>query len=224
MFEKLKELIAGALKIKSSDINDDFSLKTGRFKTSAGSVILGNIVRKVSGQQVDCRNVNTFGELTALLNAETSSASDAPNTEEIKAPKTDEETATPKSEEQNVSVSGHLVCGVDIQEIEVFPDVTDYWTEPFYTDNFTSDEIAYCVTAASPRHSFAARWCAKEALHKCGDKYLNIPLCDIQISKRLNGTLKIEVKADNEWSELGLSCSISHADKYAIGMVTGFEA
>ena len=235
MIEKLKQLIANTLKINASDIDDSFSLKTGKFKTSFGAAILDNIVKKVSGRRVDCKKVNTFGELTALLGNENSETV-APETVAVNEATTPETyrtaseppTSEPASKEISTPPIGNMagsriVCGIDIQEIETFPDVTDYWTESFYTDNFTSDEIAYCVTAASPRHSFAGRWCAKEALQKCVTKYTETPFRDIQIGKKASGQLKIEVKINGQWQELGaLSCSISHADKYAVGMVTGF--
>lgn len=249
MIEKLKQLIANTLKINASDIDDSFSLKTGKFKTSFGAAILDNIVKKVSGKRIDCKKVNTFGELTALVdenneNSKNSSIipavpeekrepitpdsvqNSAPvmkNTESMGSTKNPEGTERAEHADNIENMAGgRIVCGIDIQEIETFPDVTDYWTESFYTDNFTSDEIAYCVIAASPRHSFAGRWCAKEALQKCVTKYNGTPFHDIQIGKKASGQLKIEVKINGQWQELGLSCSISHADKYAVGMVTGF--
>ena len=248
MIEKLKQLIANTLKINASDIDDSFSLKTGKFKTSFGAAILDNIVKKVSGKRIDCKKVNTFGELTALVdeNSENSSTIPVapegvrepimPNSVSSSAPvmentastgSTKNPEGTERAENIENMTGNRIVCGIDIQEIETFPDVADYWTESFYTDNFTSDEIAYCVTAASPRHSFAGRWCAKEALQKCVTKYSGTPFHDIQIGKKASGQLKIEVKINGQWQELGLSCSISHADKYAVGMVTGcagFEA
>ena len=122
------------------------------------------------------------------------------------------------------SVSGSMICGIDIQEIEIFPKADDYWSESFYTDNFTDSEIAYCVAADSPRRSFAARWCLKEALHKCGNDYLDIPLKDIQSVKTTGGVLRIEIRNEQGgWIRLPFACSISHADHYAVGIVTGMR-
>ena len=116
-----------------------------------------------------------------------------------------------------------MVCGIDIQEIDIFPEAADCWSESFYTDNFTPDEIAYCITADSPRHSFAARWCLKEALHKCGSEYYDIPLSDIRSVRTDSGMLRVEIKDNGVWKQLPYACSISHADDYAVGMVTGFK-
>lgn len=215
--DDLKKMIADVLKVSTTDIDNGYSLKSGKLKSSAGRVILGNMVRKVFGRKVDT-NVETFEELMAKIEGDESSVeSETMNEFSLSGEETEEPVPAP-------SITGKPVCGIDIQEIDIFPEVEDYWAESFYTDNFTKNEIAYCVTAASPRHSFAGRWCVKEALHKCGSKYYNIPLRDIQVVKQKCGTLSIEICGDNgEWIELSLSCSLSHADNYAVGMVTGFD-
>lgn len=213
--DEIKKLIANTLKINAADINDDFLLKSGKMKTSAGSVILSNIVKKIYGVKMSCENVSTFGELIRMAQGGNIDESEpvplAADIEEYP-----ERTDSP--------ITGqYFVCGIDIQEVDVFPEVDDYWKESFYTDSFTKNEIAYCVTAASPRHSFAARWCLKEALHKCGAKYYGIPLSNIQVVKQRSGAVILEMLEDNSWKALPFSCSLSHAEKYAVGMVTGFE-
>jgi phosphopantetheine--protein transferase-like protein len=114
-------------------------------------------------------------------------------------------------------------CGIDIQEIDIFPECEDYWSESFYTSNFTDEEIAYCATADSPRSSFAARWCAKEALHKCSGKYFNIPLRDIQVAKNSDGSVRIEIWKNGKWAVIPASCSLSHSENYATAVVISAE-
>lgn len=213
--DEIKKLIADTLKINAADIDDDFLLKTGRLKTSAGSVILSNIVKKVYGVKLDCKEMSTFGELISIV--------DGGNVEAYEVVPLEENTEEVVESTDSPIIGQHLVCGIDIQEIDTFPAVDDYWKESFYTDNFTKNEIAYCVTADSPRHSFAARWCVKEALHKCGAKYYSVPLSNIQTVKQRSGAVTLEVLEDNSWKALPFSCSLSHADKYAVGMVTGIE-
>ncbi len=229
--DKLRKMIAGTLGVNASDITEDFSLKVQKFKTSAGSVILGNMVKKVYGRKVDCRNVSTFGELLARINGDGApevSGKDTAVKEDIKPVYTaDSENGNQNAEKKPVR-RGRMdalrpVCGIDIQEIDVFPKTDDYWSESFYTDNFTKDEIAYCITAPEPRHSFAARWCLKEALHKCGDLYYDIPLKDIQAVRLKTGELRVEIRDDDGgFTRLPFACSISHADHYAVGMVMGY--
>jgi phosphopantetheine--protein transferase-like protein len=87
----------------------------------------------------------------------------------------------------------------------------------------SDEEIAYCITASSPRHSFAARWCVKEALHKCSSKYDTIPLRDIQVAKNANGSVRVEIRENNQWVTLPVACSLSHAENYAVAMVISVE-
>lgn len=217
--EEIKRLLSDTLKVRVSDIGNAFPLRTGKLKTSAGSVIISNIVRKVCGVKVDCRKVSTFGELMSLIHGEPEEP------EKESSVVAEEERARDKSIIPPAVVpAGRIVCGIDIQEIDIFPEADDYWTESFYTENFTKDEIAYCVTAASPRHSFAARWCVKEALHKCGPEYYGLPFSDIQVVKQRSGAVSLEVLENGSWMALPLSCSLSHADCYAAGMVTGFSS
>lgn len=212
--DELKKMIANTLKVSITDIDSEFSLKRGKLKTSAGSVILGNMIAKVYGQKIDCSTISTFGELLKIVENDTTESV-------IEGIKT-EENVEEDSHESAVNIAGNgLVCGIDIQEIDIFPETDDYWSESFYTDNFTNEEIAYCVTADSPRHSFAGRWCVKEALHKCCEKYYDIVFKDIQVAKHKNGNVSIEIRKNNKWHELPIVCSISHADNYAVGIVTG---
>ncbi len=232
--QSLMRMIAQSLDIKEDEVTYDFSLNVSKFKSSAGSVILNNIVNKIYGKKVDLENISTVGELIARI--ENADISGDRKTTDVDNPDDNsdyEENFTNKKEENydNASFPGFqqranvsLVCGIDIQEIDIFPEVNDYWEETFYTDNFTSDEIAYCVTTVSPRHSFAARWCLKEALHKSGDKFFALPLKDIQVVKLSSGRIQIEVRnKKDQWDLLPFACSISHADHYAVGMVTGIS-
>ena len=229
--DRLKMMIADSLGVERNDINSEFSLRAGKFKTSAGSVILGNMIRKVYGQKVDTRRVTTFGDLIALVEGgevATETAGASPEITEIEDQTI--ETESPADErgnthntETDVPHGSALVCGIDIQEISIFPEAADYWSESFYSDNYTDEEIAYCSTADSPRHSFAARWCLKEALHKCGKEYYDIPLKDIQIKANVEGILSIEIREEKSWRTLPFACSLSHADNYAVGIITGVK-
>ena len=211
--DELKQRIADILKVNVASIDNGFPLNQGRLKTSAGTLILSNAIKKIYGKSVNCKNVSSFGELMSRINGEEVAAD--------LASKTNVDSPCSATKLVATNNSGLPVCGIDIQEIDVFPESDDYWKEDFYTDNFTKDEIAYCVLADSPRHSFAARWCVKEALHKCGAVYYNIPLIDIQVAQNKDGLLRVELREGDNWTVLPLSCSLSHAENYAVGMVTG---
>ncbi|WP_158809378.1 holo-ACP synthase [Beijerinckia sp. L45] len=58
--------------------------------------------------------------------------------------------------------------GVDIELVDALPHAGDYRDHPFYEDNFTAKEIAYCLRQADVRASFCGTWAAKEAILKSG--------------------------------------------------------
>ena len=124
--------------------------------------------------------------------------------------------ALPYSRNPRVKVGENIKVKVIVEDVNKF-----FRTPTPMRANFTNEEIAYCVTADSPRHSFAGRWCVKEALHKCCEKYYDIVFKDIQVAKHKNGNVSIEIRKNNKWHELPIVCSISHADNYAVGIVTG---
>jgi len=214
---ELKERIAAVLGVNAESITDDFSLREGKFKTSAGTVILSNIVKKIYGKKVNCRNRTTFGELVARIEGEKYIEKIDNKLHDVSRDKSS------SYKDVEIQVKGLPVCGIDIQEIDIFPEADDYWREHFYTEDFTKDEVAYCIKTDSPRHSFAGKWCAKEALHKCGPQFYNVPLKDIQVLAGNDGNLVVELRANgNEWRRIPFSCSISHADNYAVGMMVGY--
>lgn len=65
-------------------------------------------------------------------------------------------------------VTGTAVVGIDIEDVDSMPHADDYREHPFYQDNFTPAEIAYCVLQANVRASFCGTWAAKEAILKTG--------------------------------------------------------
>ena len=57
--------------------------------------------------------------------------------------------------------------GTDIESAANLSWTGDPWTDPFYLENFTSGEIAYCLRRPDPRLSLCGLWSAKEATIKC---------------------------------------------------------
>jgi phosphopantetheine--protein transferase-like protein len=229
MQAKLKAAIAKTANASEKDITDHFSLDIQKFQSSAGSVILSNIVKKIYKQKIDCSGIKTFGEL--VVHAESSDNRDKTLITEQKKIETIPEVSTgnalniPVSENSNppINIPGVFSCGIDIQDISVFPETDDYWTEPFYQENFTGEEIAYCATTGFPRQHFAARWCIKEALRKNGPAFLSLPFNNIRVRKWQDGSVFIETYSDGVWRRIAASCSMSHSDRFAVGMVIVYE-
>jgi len=96
--------------------------------------------------------------------------------------------------------------GIDIELINNLPNSNDYWTDEFYTSNFTNNEISYCLLKENPKESFAGKYAAKEAVMKILNNSKINSLKEIEILNRKDG-----VPYFNE----EISISISHANDYA---------
>jgi phosphopantetheine--protein transferase-like protein len=101
-----------------------------------------------------------------------------------------------------------LDLGVDIELVSNFPVTDNYAGHSFYQDNFTPEEIAYCIQQPSPAESFAGLFCAKEAMVKADNRM-----------KEFNFS-QLTIKHSNEGKPLtdGFSLSISHAGGLAIAV------
>jgi phosphopantetheine--protein transferase-like protein len=117
-------------------------------------------------------------------------------------------------------------CGVDMELIEKFPSVADYWEDPFYSACFTPAEIAYCLTQEAPALHFAARWCAKEALKKCDPDLLSEEMRNLEVASGDSQEPSLHHHVDGEVRRLPHSVSLSHTPLAAIAIVirVGTEA
>ena len=110
------------------------------------------------------------------------------------------------------TVSSLSTCqvGIDIQEIKELPDSDDFWEDEFYKSNFTSSEIAYCVTKDNPKQSFSGLYACKEALIKSNNNlnWENINICHNEKGKPVFENYNI---------------SISHSGQYSIAIALQVE-
>jgi phosphopantetheinyl transferase (holo-ACP synthase) len=74
-----------------------------------------------------------------------------------------------------------LAIGLDRESADNLPSPGDPWSEPFYVENFTRTEIAWCLCQPDPRLSFCGLWCAKEAALKCGREFAGLRPIEIEI-------------------------------------------
>src|ERR1035441_2239210 len=74
-----------------------------------------------------------------------------------------------------------LAVGLDIESADNLPASADPWSEPFYVDNFTRAEIAWCLRQPDPHMSFCGLWSAKEAALKCGREFAGLRPIEIEI-------------------------------------------
>ena len=99
--------------------------------------------------------------------------------------------------------------GIDIEEVAALPEADDYREHPFFQDNFTSAEIAYCVRRPDVRASFCGTWAAKEAYLKSG-----------MLSSSVTKLNMVEVGRDAVGRPTipGCSISISHVSTMAVAV------
>lgn len=200
--EKVKEIISSFLKISPGEITENTVIGS---RAIPGSVLIHRMYSMLSkeGYNVsDYKSIETYGELVSRLKG--ASAIPTNHNEKIKN-KTgfdEQRNSIPFKElKNNVSV------GIDIEDIANMPEVDDYREDAFYTDNFSSKEIAYCILQANPKRSFAGKFAAKEAIVKADNFYIN---------KKFN---IIEINSNNGRPEFDeFSISISHTDTHAIAV------
>ena len=93
------------------------------------------------------------------------------------------ETVAAGSMPVNAALPAHdaLAIGLDIESADNLPSAADPWAEPFYVENFTGAEIAWCLRQPDPRLSFCGLWSAKEAVLKCGQEFAGLRPVEIEI-------------------------------------------
>jgi phosphopantetheine--protein transferase-like protein len=115
--------------------------------------------------------------------------------------------------------------GIDIEHCDNLPAIADPWTEPFYVENFSKAEIAYCQRQPNPRESFCGLWCAKEAVLKCGPGFARLHPRDVEIQHDSAGRPRVALMRDGQPQAQGeCEISISHAHGLAVAVcAAGFN-
>lgn len=137
---------------------------------------------------------NTFGELCELL--------------EIDGVATEvgENVSVPTTETKDLPhVSDAYDLGIDIENVADLPEVYDYWDDSFYQKTFTPSEIAYALLQPTPRQSFAAMWCAKEAVRKAVPSLAQSDWTRIEVAHGPDGRPAVHVDGHLRSGTLSLS-------------------
>lgn len=201
---KIRQIVATLSRVEPETVGPDFSLAT----LLAGSLTVHRLeaaVREHLGVVPPrLHGLRTYAELEAAVLGESGPAHPA--------------SAAVRDNPGPESQKGRgLSCGLDVEPIANFPAVPDYWTAEFYTNTFTSLEIAYCVRQLDPRPHFAARWCAKEALKKCDPAYLAEPVLNIQVRHDEQGAPVLQ--RVNTQQILSYAVSLTHSADLAAAVV-----
>ena len=117
------------------------------------------------------------------------------------------------------ALTGDVQLGVDIESVADLPITADYWEDAFYKSTFAPSEIAYAMLQPSPRESFAAMWCAKEALRKAIGAFANIEWTRIEVAHDETGKPSLRV----DGKPLGGALSLSHTRDYAVAVFNAHD-
>ena len=178
METEIKEVLSGYLKVEASSINPDTRIDRSAL---GNSILIHRMYANFSqrGYQVpDYSTVQTFGQLLQRLNG---SIVNENNTSE-KA-----------NSVANYSIAGsHLSestngIGIDIESKDNFEIPVDFRENSFYRENFTANEIAYCLLQSEPVLSFAGLFAAKEAVVKAENSLIGKPFNLIEIQHTAQG-------------------------------------
>lgn len=112
-----------------------------------------------------------------------------------------------------------LAIGIDIESADNLPSWGDAGSEPFYAENFTRAEIAWCLRQPEPQLAFCGLWSAKEAALKCGQEFASLRPVEIEIVHDERGRPTLQAKSASPQA-LGGDCvlSISHAGRMGVAV------
>ncbi len=188
---QVREIVASFVGEGPSALQEDTDI--GRTAVRS-SVLLHRMYARLAeaGLKVPAgRRPRTFGELIAM----TYEAAPAPS-------------AGPRAPAPSAGTAAAVAVGIDMEDVANLPAAADYRTDPFYTQNFSPAEIAYCVLQADPRRSFAGRFCAKEAVVKADNGYRDVPF----------NRLEIETDSAGRPGFGDFALSISHTDDKVVAV------
>lgn len=201
--EDLQELLATISCKDAAEINASTML-TRLLAGSLGRAKLDAALRsKWSITEPGIYKAATFGELCTILGVDGSGAETTSGSGALVA-----------VVERSAAVSGDVQLGVDIESVAAMPEAADYWESDFYKGTFVPSEIAYAILQPSARESFAAMWCAKEALRKANPAFAHVAWRSIEVAHDSTGKPSLLVNGQS----LGGALSVSHTSDYAVAI------
>jgi phosphopantetheine--protein transferase-like protein len=133
-----------------------------------------------------------------------------------------EQSPAPRATTDDPMSEVQVRVGHDIEEIDGLPPVDNAGEDPFYRANFTPAEIESCLASTRPRERFAARFCAKEAVRKCGPLFERLRPSEIEVLTDASGRPSLRIHHQDVLRELGshsLDVSLSHSRALASAVV-----
>ena len=196
--EKAKQIISAFLKTEPSEITEHTIIDQRAIKFSVIWRRMFAALAKEGFNVSNPTNIKTFGE---LLNIHKENFSGKINDSNLSQPTVDEENLT--------GYNKSFLLGIDMEEVKNMPYSDDFREDAFYTQNYSSNEISYCILQKNPLIHFTGKFAAKEAVIKADNSYQNIPLNQIEILNDEKGKPYFK----------DFIISISHTENHAVAIV-----
>jgi phosphopantetheine--protein transferase-like protein len=235
MEEKLKEIVSVFIKVAPGEIGPATRIDRSAVQSS---ILLHRMYVRLAQEGVvpeDNSAIKVFGDLlrvTAIPAGSTTGAAAVPATGNGSAAFTPAGNDSSVSAGRSVTSTGiasqgiasqavaspgvtstgiasqGVALGIDIEDIAALPQTNDFRKEPFYTMNFTPEEIAYCILQPDPYASFTGLFAAKEAIVKAGARRRGEPF----------NTIHIRHSGEGKPLYSGMAISISHTPAVAVAV------
>jgi len=112
-----------------------------------------------------------------------------------------------------------LAIGLDLESTDHLPAPDDPGSEPFYRENFTRAEMAWCLRQPDARRAFCGLWTAKEAAFKCGQELAGLRPSEIEIVHDEQGRPRLRLlRAAEAARTADWALSISHAGRMGMAV------
>ena len=196
--EKIKEIVSGFIQIPASQIGEGTPIGRGAVRSS---ILLHRMYARLGEEGMVVENytgIKVFGDLMRTQGNAVGNAGGAA---------ADSAGVVPGAAAGGAPKVG-LGIGIDIEEVAALPRAADLRKEPFYIQNFTAGEIAYCILQPDPYSSLTGLFAVKEAIVKADARYRD----------RAFHTLEIGHSADGKPEFPGFGLSISHAGNMAVAV------
>jgi phosphopantetheine--protein transferase-like protein len=197
---KIRSVVARFFNVPEAVVTDNFAFPPERLNASIGRATFHAALKRMGGADLPAAfTAKTFGD---LFGQEVATAPAGTSVVAV--------SETPAAAESSSAFG--LGVGIDIESFDQLPAATDFWTEPFYVENFTAAEIAHCQRQPDPRASFCGLWCAKEAVRKCSPEFFGLRPLELEIQHDVNGRPFLTIVRENRRVvKPAYDLSISHA-------------
>ncbi|HEY4335048.1 MAG TPA: 4'-phosphopantetheinyl transferase superfamily protein [Puia sp.] len=193
--EQVKEIVAAFIRVPADQIGPATPIDRRAVKSS---IMLHRMYAKLAEAGLvigDYASIKIFGDLSV---ARATGNGHATLVDPVTV------TPAPSSREGDEPLS----MGIDIETIESLPRVADFRREEFYRQNFTPQEMAWCILQPEPYESFAGLFAVKEALVKA----------DNTLRAKAFNQLAIGRSPEGRPLYPGFSISIAHSNGTAVAV------